>query len=484
VEKTTFAGLTVLDEDESILTDGGTFIGRDRKIIDRLLEIGVKTHRHDGSDGLGNPLQGIGASATGSAGQLPADLTFSLGYTLEDDQLGETLISPLTVISTPPVIERPLVAPAGVADYTAGSLLTDTYYYAISYVDGTGGETPIGPAIAVERHSGEALGRILLSGLTSGMAAAGATGWRLYRAVGGGDFHYLATGVVDNYTDDGSTPVQPDITPLTDSENTTNSDNGLLLHLPSADGRIAPASFINVYLSEDGSFSGPSFLDQFPVGSAGRDAFYPTVTLENAQPPDTNNSVGGASLIDPDSELYDWHWKRPVQLASQLPSGTKGDVRLVHGASAAYYLPNDGAGSAAWQPIGVERVGRLWASATVPALASGASASITFAPSAAGMRLLKLSTNKRARVRMYGDTAARAADVARGIGTDPTGDHGVLLDYANTTTASGGLRRLSPQPDMHNLDEPAAELLYLNITNYDATGDLVVGMLYIPTEVL
>jgi hypothetical protein len=52
MRKTLFAGLTVLSPDESLLSDDGAFIGRDRETIDRFLEIGAKTHRHTGLPGL------------------------------------------------------------------------------------------------------------------------------------------------------------------------------------------------------------------------------------------------------------------------------------------------------------------------------------------------------------------------------------------------------------------------------------------------
>lgn len=352
MEKSLFAGLTVLDEDESILEDAGAFVGRDREIIDRLLEIGAKTHRHDGHAGLLDPVQPLTASAVASAGTLPGDLTFSIGYTLEDDDRGETLISPLVTMTTPPVIERPLFAPTGVISYVAGDLPTDTYYYAMSWTDAEGGETNVGPSVSVEREPGFANGQVDLSGLTNGMVAAGAAGWRLYRAVGGGDFHYLTNGVGDTFTDDGSIPVQPDMQPLPEGVNTTNNDNGVLLQLPSGDVRVAESSFINVYMSEDGTFSGNVFLQQFPVSSAGQTVFYPSVTLFGEQPPDVNNSIGGASLIDPDTDLLDWHWKRPVPGIYALGSGTLGDVRIATDTGSIYgMLAASGSGAADWTEL-------------------------------------------------------------------------------------------------------------------------------------
>ena len=111
MEKSLFAGLTILDPDESILEDNGAFTKRDRQTIDRFLELGAKTHRHDGTDGLANPPSEMDGTAVASAGQIPADISFSLAYTLEDDQGGETLLSPQITVATPSVIEPPTFAP-------------------------------------------------------------------------------------------------------------------------------------------------------------------------------------------------------------------------------------------------------------------------------------------------------------------------------------------------------------------------------------
>ena len=66
---------------------------------------------------------------------------------------------------------------------------------------------------------------------------------------------------------------------------------------------------------------------------------------------------------------------------------------------------------------------------------AGESGTLTLAK---GYRLLKLMTTRPARVRLYTTAAKRDADVARPIGTAPTGDHGCLLDLV--TTAGVGTR--------------------------------------------
>ena len=49
-----------------------------------------------------------------------------------------------------------------------------------------------------------------------------------------------------------------------------------------------------------------------------------------------------------------------------------------------------------------------------------------------GYRILKIETDVAARVRVYSSTASRTADASRPIGTDPTGAHGVILDFVTT----------------------------------------------------
>lgn len=350
MRKTLFAGLTVLNPDESVTSDNGAFIGRDRDTIDRLLEIGAKTHRHNGLDGLGNPVSPMGASAISSGGTIGANQTFSLAYTLEDGEGGETLLAPIVTFSTPPPINPPFLAPNGEAEYeNNGDLPVDTYYYAFSFIDGGGGETPIGPARAVERQPGFEEAKVNLSGFTAAMSsAAGAVGWRLYRAVGGGDFGYLSSGTGDSYVDDGSAQANCDITPLADEINTTNGDNSFEIALPSADAFVAEGEFINVYMTNSSDFIGDALLEQFPLSSAGQRSLYRSVQLLFGEPPDVNSSIGGAHKIDPDTELLDWHWKRPVTSVGDLPLDAEhGDVRIVLDEDVAYEFTSDDR----WEPL-------------------------------------------------------------------------------------------------------------------------------------
>jgi hypothetical protein len=328
MRKATFSGITILNPDESVTLDNGAFIGRDRETVDRYLELGAKTHRHTGLDGLDDPVVAMGASAITSAGTISPDQTFALGYTLGDSNGGETLLSPIVSFSTPDPIAPPGVSLSGEAVYEAGGdLPIDTYYYAFSFIDKSGGETPVGPAVAVERQPGWSAAKIALSGFAGPVSSAGASGWRLYRAVGGGDFGYLTSGTANTFTDDGAALANCDIPPLPNGVNTTNSTSSFQIKLPSS-AIVGEAETINVYMTNSNTFIGDVLLDNFPVSSAGKTVVYAEVDLLEGQPPDVSTSVGGAHQIDPDTELLDWHWKRPIASSAVLSSGDQGDVRM------------------------------------------------------------------------------------------------------------------------------------------------------------
>lgn len=344
MKKTPFAGLTILEPGEGLDTDSGAFIDGDRSVIDRFLQLGAKLHRHSGLSGLANPSPAPSASIVASAGTIAPGLTISIGFTLEDSQLGETELSPLSTVSTGSPMTIPPAAPSGSIDYTGGSLLVNTYYYATTFLDGEGGETPAGPVVGVERQPGFASGRVQLSNLTYGMAAAGALEWRLYRSIGGGSLCLLSTGGTgtDTFTDDGSVGVDCDVHPPNDSVNTTKRVNTLRVDLPNADANIASASFINVYGTISGDFGGASLLGQYPISSAGKAVFYSSLEFNDAAPPDVNLSVGTAHQIDPDTELLDWPWKRAVTASALLPAGTANDVRLVSGEEEPFVFTGSG----------------------------------------------------------------------------------------------------------------------------------------------
>jgi hypothetical protein len=75
----------------------------------------------------------------------------------------------------------------------------------------------------------------------------------------------------------------------------------------------------------------------------------------------------------------------------------------------------------------------------------------------------KLATDKEARVRVYSTSAYRTADAARPIGTDPTGEHGVLLEVVTTT---GNLTiDLAPIANLYDGESSRTGNLSVAVTN-------------------
>lgn len=352
MRKTTFAGLTVLEPADPASTDGFAFQDRDRDTIDRFLGIGCVFHRHDGHMPLSNPQVGASGVSSSTGGTIPADVSLAFCFTMTDTEGGETLPCPIGSVTTPSPLETPNNAPSAVADYSAGSLLINTYYYGVTLLDDAGGETPLSPQALVARDPGFASGRVLVSGLSAIAAATpGSVAWRLYRAIGAGTFQYLASGgaATDGFVDDGHIAADCGIHPPRDSLNTTNSENSVTITLPGS-GQIPQsplASGIRLYIGEAGDFSDPALFVEVPVASAGHSFLVETLATNEGSPPDVSTCVHGANKIDPDKELLDWHWKRPVATAADLPAGEDGDVRVVK-ATGLFWVFHGGS----WSPGG------------------------------------------------------------------------------------------------------------------------------------
>lgn len=98
-----------------------------------------------------------------------------------------------------------------------------------------------------------------------------------------------------------------------------------------------------------------------------------------------------------------------------------------------------------------------------------------------GYRLLSITTNRPARVRLYTAVGYRNADASRAIGTYPTGDHGLVVEYI---TASGLLSAvLSPVVDGYDSKATPDGTAAYQITNLDSgAGVVTVSLLWIRTE--
>jgi hypothetical protein len=333
MRKAPFSGITALDPNESIYSDNSAFVDRDRMEIDRELKIGVKTHRHDGRLGLAAPVHAPSGLVIGSGGSIPAGISLTLGLTYQDAQGGETLLGPTQLVTTPSPVQSPTTQLTAVADYTAGSLTVDTYTYAFTYLDGQGGETPLGAGVVVTRDPGFANARIKLEGLKPGGTHPDASivAARVYRARAGGEYVHLADVTANAYFDDGSVSPDCDAHPPSFNLNTTGGTNQLVVTLGAVESQApeeVERAFINLYCSQSGTFDESCLVGRYPTGSAAATAFVTSLSLLEGQPPDVNRSFGGADKIDPDTELLDWHWKRPVATAADLPAGEEGDARI------------------------------------------------------------------------------------------------------------------------------------------------------------
>jgi hypothetical protein len=328
MRKTTFAGLTQLDPGESLLSDGGSFTAVDPDITDHFLQIGARTHRHTGTPALPAPQTAPVLNAAPGDGTLPADTTLLACYTLVDAAGGETLPSPAAMITTPAGLDAP-DQPTTEILYDAGTLTVGTYSYAVTLVDVAGGETLPGPLATVQRDPVGDTARIEITDLAR-FVVAGVSRYRLYRAKGNEQLRLLWEGTDDVINDDGS--LECDCCTNPPEENSTQQTNGAQVTVPS-EAIAAEAAGWRLYLSLEGEFVSPALFGPTRLpGEAGARIDIHDLALDVGAPPDVATAVAAAAQLDPDTELLDWHWKRPVATAAELPmtpQDANGDVRMV-----------------------------------------------------------------------------------------------------------------------------------------------------------
>lgn len=326
--KTDFAGLTALDPGEPLSVDGYAFQTLNPIIIDRLLKLGARTHRHDAHASISNPTDVPTLTLTQN-GNLPPNADIAIVYTLIDTDGGETLASPTALVTTAPPLDAPDVAPAADFDNVGGHIIAGTYTYAMTLTD-PNGETTVGQPFLVNVDPGTDTNVITVSGLSDIVnSTPGATGWRMYKTSSVGQLHFLAAGgaSLDNVVDDGLLCADCAVTPPT--TNTTSVAQGIEVTVPNTVTNLATGVVAyRVYASVGGAFSSPSYVEQ--RADFGTPLDYTHIVVNPGAPPDVSTSYGGAQKIDPDTELLDWHWKRPVATAADLPHpADTGDVRAV-----------------------------------------------------------------------------------------------------------------------------------------------------------
>lgn len=115
---------------------------------------------------------------------------------------------------------------------------------------------------------------------------------------------------------------------------------------------------------------------------------------------------------------------------------------------------------------------RSTVSYTTASLAAGSSeqGSITV-PKA--YSILKLATDYPARVRIYLSTAHQTADLARSVSTDPTGDHGCILEVVTTA----GVLALNLSPAAVGASPTDGTTAYITLQNLDSVSRAVTATL-------
>lgn len=295
---TTFAGLTVLEPGEPFSTDGYSFQDRNPELTDRLLRVGAVTHRHDEHPALADPVATPSASAIASGGGFPAETDAVFGYTLVDAWGGESLISDLAEVTTAGPIPAP-DAPTASADYAAGGLLSGVFSYVKTWTDGAGGETDASFETAVAIDPGHASARVRFTDLSSGMTAANASGWRLYKSANGSNYHFIAAGSGATLDDAGQ--LCADCVQAPPDDNTTQSHNLVQLQMPAS--LPSAAVGFRVYGSIDVGFTSPSFFGLYPAASAGVTFNFAAFNPGDGTPPPISTTVPGAAKIDYDTEV-------------------------------------------------------------------------------------------------------------------------------------------------------------------------------------
>lgn len=107
---------------------------------------------------------------------------------------------------------------------------------------------------------------------------------------------------------------------------------------------------------------------------------------------------------------------------------------------------------------------------TTPSIAAGATHP-GFLPLSVSFTLQRIDLSVPARFRMYTTSTKRDADLARALGTDPTGDHGLLLEYVTTASVLGA--DLSPTVDGFDADAIPDGQLAFSITNMFASATVI-----------
>jgi len=90
---------------------------------------------------------------------------------------------------------------------------------------------------------------------------------------------------------------------------------------------------------------------------------------------------------------------------------------------------------------------------------------------AKGFRVIRLTTNRPARVRLYATEIQRDADIGRSELVDPVGNHGLVMEILTTTTVL--TLDLSPVPQGYSFESPPTADIAYRVDNRDAVTGVV-----------
>lgn len=295
-DRTPFADLTRLDPQDPLSADGFGLQTRNPTLLDYYMRL-LFTGRHDGHAALANPAVAPTLSVDDTlGGQIPSDLTITVGYTLTDADGGETALSPLDDVETQAGLVSPDNSPTLALDNVAGTLLAGSYDYAVTLTDGLGGETALSPISTLLIPSGNANNEIVVGALDTITAAQGAAGWRLWRSINDEDWHLIGQGLAaaGTFTDDGSHAADCGVSPP-QFDGQTNSTGRLIVTVPGGQG--ARTVSYNIYASLTGAFDQPSLLATYPVAEINQPKPFDTLTFIGSTPPEVSTAMAGLPKI-------------------------------------------------------------------------------------------------------------------------------------------------------------------------------------------
>jgi hypothetical protein len=196
---------------------------------------------------------------------------------------------------------------------------------------------------------------------------------------------------------------------------------------------------------------------QGPAGLTWRGAWNPSTTYINNDAvtylgSSYRRQIGGTTSTPPDSDVTNWEL-----IASKGDAGPTGAIG-----------PQGPAGA-----TGGITARRTVSFTTASLSAQGLTTNDVTLNLAAS--LYKMAVNRPARVRVYGTSAYRSADVSRTADTDASGDHGLLAEVIFAT----GLLSITfaPVTQLVNMDVSPTTTLYFAVQNLDTvTGTVTVDL--------